>query len=93
MCSSHGPARGEQALQCEPRWLMVAPRRPVSGTEPSGYSSAGGSGEANNVTGIWARAMHRGQCSITSLRARGLMLSPQRGQFRNSEPSVPTAGS
>jgi hypothetical protein len=53
------------------------------GAEPSLYSSAAGSGEENNFTGIRASAMHRGQWSIVNQRAFGLMLKPQRGQFRN----------
>ena len=72
------------ALHLEPvRSVGVTSDRSACGAEPSRYSSAGGSGEENNLTWIDARAMHRGQCSILDPRAFGLMLRPQRGQFRN----------
>jgi hypothetical protein len=35
------------------------------------------------LTATRARARHRGQCSTVIQRAFGLMLKPQRGQFRN----------
>lgn len=54
------------------------------GAEPSAYSAGVGSGEAKSLTAARDRAMHRGQCSITSQLARGLMLNPHRGQFENS---------
>ena len=50
------------------------------------YSSAAGSAEENNFTGIRARAMHRGQYSTANQPAFGRMLSPHRGQFRNGKP-------
>jgi hypothetical protein len=65
--------------------VAVTPRGPAFGTEPSGYSSAAGSVEENNVTAIRARAMHRGQCWTVSQLTFGRMLSRQRGQFRNDE--------
>ena len=79
------------ALHLEPvRSVGVTSDRSACGAEPSRYSSAGGSGEENNLTWIDARAMQRGQCSIergqcsiVDPRAFGLMLRPQRGQFRN----------
>jgi len=49
----------------------------------SWYSSPAGSGEENIMTGIRARARHRGQCSIASHGRLGLMLSRHRGQFQN----------
>ncbi|MGZ6563941.1 MAG: hypothetical protein ACXVH1_31025 [Solirubrobacteraceae bacterium] len=36
------------------------------------------------MTAVRVRAMHRGQCSITSQLARGLILNPHRGQFENN---------
>jgi hypothetical protein len=65
--------------------VVVTPRCPAFGTEPSGYSSAAGSVEENNLTGIRACAMHRGQDSTVNQLTFGLILSPQRGQFRNDE--------
>jgi len=50
------------------------------------FTGDAGSVEENNLTGIRARAMQRGQCSSASHRALGLMLSPQREQFRNTTP-------
>ena len=64
---------------------MVIPRCSALGADPSGYNSAGGSVEENNLTGMRARAMHRGQYSTVNQLTFGLMLSPQRGQFRNGE--------
>jgi hypothetical protein len=61
------------------------PRCSAFGTEPSGYNSAAGSGEENNLTGMRARPMHRGQYSTDNQLTFGLMLSPQRGQFRNDK--------
>jgi hypothetical protein len=72
------------ALHLEPvRSVGVTSDRSACGAEPSRYSSAGESGEENSLTWIDAHAMHRGQCSILDPRAFGLMLRPQRGQFRN----------
>lgn len=59
----------------------------------SASSSADGSGEENSLTAIRARATHRGQCSIASQRACGLMLSPHRAQLRHAEPSRSDLGS
>jgi hypothetical protein len=57
------------------------------------WSSAADSDEENSLIAIRDRAMHRGQCSISSQRARGLIVSEQRGQFniRRSWP-LATAG-
>jgi len=63
------------------------------GAPPSRYSSVAGSGEGNIFTTIRARARHRGQCSIAIQRAFGLMLRPQRGQFRNGAGRRLAAGS
>jgi hypothetical protein len=64
------------------------PRCSAFGSEPSGYSPAVGSLEKNNSTGIGVRAMHRGQYTTVNQLTFGLMLSPQRGQFRNDEARV-----
>ena len=53
------------------------------GASPSPYSSAAGSADENILTATRARARHRGQCSTVIQRVLGLMLKPQRGQFRN----------
>ena len=82
------PSRSELGIERDAivvnriRSFVVAAYRRRSAT-----SSADGSGEENSLTAIRARATHRGQCSIASQRARGLMLSPHRGQLRHAEPS------
>jgi hypothetical protein len=72
------------APRLEPLRLVAEALLPSArGAPPSRYSSAAGSGEENILTATRARARHRGQCSTVSQRAFGLMLRPQRGQFRN----------
>jgi hypothetical protein len=72
------------APRLEPLRRVVGGLLPSAcGAPPSRYSSAAGSGEENISTATRARARHRGQCSIVIHRAVGLMLRPQRGQFRN----------
>jgi hypothetical protein len=53
----------------------------------------GGPSTTNSLIAIRARAMHRGQCSTVNQSTRCLMLSPQRGQFKNTAPRPPDAGS
>jgi hypothetical protein len=45
------------------------------------------------LTATRERARHRGQCSIASQAAFNVMLSPQRGQFRNDGARELAAGS
>jgi hypothetical protein len=45
------------------------------------------------LTATRARARHRGQCSTVIQPTLGLMLSPQRGQFRNGAARRLAAGS
>ena len=80
------PARNGYGLapHSEPLRLAAGALLPSGwGTWPSRYSSAAGRGEENIVTATRARARHRGQCSTVIQGGFGLMLSPQRGQFRN----------
>ena len=80
------PARTGNGLapHLEPLRLTEGALLPSAcGASRSRYSSAAGSAEENILTATRARARHRGQCSTDIQRGFGLMLKPQRGQFRN----------
>ena len=65
-----------------------ASSRLPSDAAATAYSWAVGSVDTNSLTGTPLRAMHRGQCSTVSQSARGVIVSPHRGQFKwiSSEP-------
>ena len=46
------------------------------------YRVSAGSVDANNVTMVCLRAMHLGQCATTIHSVLGLIVKPQRGQFK-----------
>jgi hypothetical protein len=62
------------------------PQPSARGAEPSAYSASAGSGELNSSTTDWLRARHRGQNLNASHGALRLIVSPQRGQFRQDCP-------
>ncbi len=61
-------------------WLRLAP--PGPGLASSLYRVSAGSVDANNLTMVRLRAMHLGQYAMTIDSFLGLIVKPQRGQFK-----------